>query len=111
MMKQLQLYLLVIVIFYGCADHKEKEQEILTSYSFQVVDSLDLKILGNPMITDVSPKADRFAFHDFANKEFIITDNLGSIVSRFSKKEDTPDSYGFLMEFPGFLNEDQLALV
>lgn len=110
-MKQLQLYLLVIVIFYGCADHKEKEQEILTSYSFQVVDSLDLKILGNPMITDVSPKADRFAFHDFANKEFIITDNLGSIVSRFSKKEDTPDSYGFLMEFPGFLNEDQLALV
>lgn len=110
-MKQLQLYLLVIVIFYGCADHKGKEQEILTSYSFQVVDSLDLKILGNPMITDVSPKADRFAFHDFANKEFIITDNLGSIVSRFSKKEDTPDSYGFLMEFPGFLNEDQLALV
>ncbi|MDO9554049.1 hypothetical protein [Rhodonellum sp.] len=110
-MKHLQLCLFATLFFYSCADPKEKGQEIPTAYSFQVVDSLDLKILGNPMITDVSPKADRFAFHDFANKEFIITDNSGSIVSRFSKKEDTPDSYGFLMEFPGFVNENQLALV
>lgn len=81
-----------------------------TSYSFEIIDSLDLKILGSPMIIDVSPKADRFVFYDFAGKEFLITDKSGTIASRFSKTADTPDSYGFLMEFPGFVNENQLAL-
>ncbi|MCH7399718.1 hypothetical protein MM236_17105 [Belliella sp. DSM 107340] len=110
-MKQLSLYLIVIIFFYSCSEHKETEQEISTSYSFEVIDSLDLKVLGNPLIIDVSPKADRFAFYDYANEEFIITDNTGEIISRFSKKGDTPDSYGFPIEFPSFVNENQLALV
>jgi hypothetical protein len=110
-MKHLQLYILVLIIFCSCSSPEKKEQEIPTTYSFEVIDSLDLNILGDPMITDVSPNADRFVFYDFANREFIVTDNSGDIVSRFSKKEDTPDYYGFLMEFPGFVNENQLALV
>ncbi|WP_113925232.1 hypothetical protein [Cognataquiflexum aquatile] len=109
-MKHLQLYLLVLIIFYSCSNPEKKEQEIPTIYSFEVIDSLDLQILGDPLITDVSPKADRFVFYDFANREFIITDSSGAILSQFSKKEDTPDSYGFLMESPGFVNENQLAL-
>lgn len=110
-MKQFPLYLLLLILFCSCAERGIKEQEISTSYSFEIIDSLDLKILGDPMITDVSPKADLFAFYDFAGSEFIITDGSGTILNRFSKKEDTPDSYGFLMEFPGFLNENQIALV
>ena len=110
-MKQFPLYLLLLILFCSCAERGIKEQEIPTSYSFEIIDSLDLKILGDPMITDVSPNADRFAFYDFAGSEFIITDGSGTILNRFSKKEDTPDSYGFLMEFPGFLNENQIALV
>jgi hypothetical protein len=109
-MKKLLLYLIVIIIFCSCADPKKGDQEILTNYSFEIIDSLDLNILGDPLIVDVSPKADRFAFYDFAGSEFIITDSSGNITSRFSKKGDTPDSYGFLMEFPGFVNENQLAL-
>ena len=109
-MKQIRLYLLVIVIFCSCAESDKKAGKISATYSFEIIDSLDLKILGNPTITDVSPKADRFAFYDFVGSEFLITDKSGTIVSRFSKKEDTPDSYGFLMEFPGFVNENQLAL-
>jgi hypothetical protein len=110
-MKHLQLYLFVLLIFCSCSGPEKKEQEIPTTYSFEVIDSLDLKILGDPMITDVSPGANRFVFYDFANREFIITDGSGSILSQFSKKEDTPDSYGFLMESPGFVNDNQLALV
>lgn len=109
-MKHLQLYLLVLIIFYSCSNPEKKEQEIPTIYSFEVIDSLDLQILGDPLITDVSPKADRFVFYDFANREFTITDSSGAILSQFSKKEDTPDSYGFLMESPGFVNENQLSL-
>ena len=110
-MKQFPLYLLLLILFCSCAERGIKDQEIPTSYSFEIIDSLDLKILGDPLITDVSPNADRFAFYDFAGSEFIITDGSGTILNRFSKKEDTPDSYGFLMEFPGFLNENQIALV
>ncbi|MCS4435093.1 hypothetical protein [Aquiflexum gelatinilyticum] len=109
-MKHLQLYTLVLLIFCSCSDPEKKEQEIPTTYSFEVIDSLDLNILGDPLIVDVSPKADRIVFYDFANREFIITDSSGAILSQFSKKEDTPDSHGFLMESPGFVNEDQLAL-
>ncbi|MCH6236235.1 hypothetical protein [Cognataquiflexum rubidum] len=109
-MKHLQLYILVLLIFCSCSGPEKKELEIPTIYSFEVIDSLDLQILGDPLITDVSPKADRFVFYDFANSEFIITDSSGAILSQFSKNKDTPDSYGFLMESPGFVNEDQLAL-
>jgi hypothetical protein len=109
-MKQLHLYILVITIFYSCSSPENKEQEIPATYSFEVIDSLDLNILGDPLIVDVSPKAGRIIFYDFATSEFIITDNSGSILNRFSKKADTPDSYGFLMESPGFVNENQIAL-
>jgi hypothetical protein len=110
-MKHLQLYIIVLIIFCSCSGPKKMEQEIPTTYSLDIIDSLDLNILGDPLIVDVSPKAGRFAFYDFANREFIVTDNSGDILGRFSKKEDTPDSYGFLMESPGFVDENQLALV
>lgn len=110
-MKQLQIYLLGILFFYSCTEPKEVKQEVSTSYFLEVIDSLDLNILGDPLIIDVSPKADRLVFYDYANEEFLITDDLGNIVNRFSKKGDTPDSYGFPMELPGFIDNNQLALV
>lgn len=109
-MKLHSLFLLLILVS-SCAERETKEPEIPTAYSLEVFDSLDLNILGDPLIVDVSPKADRFAFYDFANSEFIITESSGTILSRFSKNGDTPDSYGFLMEFPGFLNDTRIALV
>lgn len=65
------------MIFYGCADPKKKEQEISTSFSFEVINSLDLKIIGNPMLVNVSPKANRFIFYDYPSKEFVFTDASG----------------------------------
>ncbi|GAB2611682.1 hypothetical protein [Belliella aquatica] len=109
-MKKLQMYLLGALIFCSCTRPKEVKQEITTSYSFEVIDSLDLNILGDPLIIDISPKADLVVFYDYANEEFIIADFLGNIVNRFSKKGDNPDSFGFLMELPGFINDNQLAL-
>ncbi|WP_373522555.1 hypothetical protein [Aquiflexum sp.] len=109
-MKRYCQYLFISLVFFSCANQKEREIEISNSFSFEVVDSLDLKILGDPMLIDINPKADRFAFYDFAGKEFVFTDQSGDVFSRFSKNEDTPDAYGFLMEFPGFINDNQIAL-
>lgn len=109
-MKQIQLYLLLIVFFYGCADPKEKNQDIPATYSFEVIDSLDLKIIGNPMLVNVSPKANRFVFYDYPSKEFVFTDASGEVLSKFSKQADTPDAHGFLLEYPGFVDEEKVAL-
>ena len=110
-MKQICYFYLLASFLFSCANPKEQKLNLTKTFSFEVIDSLDLKILGDPLIIDVSHKADRFAFYDYANEEFIITDNAGEIISRFSKKGDTPDSYGFPIEFPSFVNHNQLALV
>lgn len=110
-MKQFYYYLLISIFLISCEKPKEQELEISYDFSFEVVDSLDLKILGNAILVDVSPKMERFAFYDYASKEFVFTDQSGDIFSRFSKNGDTPDAHGFLMEFPGFLNENQVSLV
>lgn len=109
-MKHYYHFLLISIVLFSCGKSNEHKLEISNNFSFEVVDSLDLKILGSPMLIDVSPNMERFAFYDFASREFVFTDQSGDIFSRFSKKEDTPDAYGFLIEFPGFLNDNLVAL-
>jgi hypothetical protein len=109
-MKQFFLSSLISVVIFSCVSPKEQELEVADNFSFEKVDSLDLNLLGNPMLIDISPQMGRFEFYDFAGKEFVFSDQSGEILSRFSKKEDTPDAYGFLMEFPGFIDENQIAL-
>ncbi|SIO13058.1 hypothetical protein [Algoriphagus halophilus] len=91
----------------------EKSETIIepTSYSLEILDSLDLAILGNPLIADVKSDGSKFLFYDFASSDLIVTNAEGEIQSKFSKKEDTPDAYGFMMEVPGFFGSNQIAIV
>jgi len=82
----------------------------MDTFSFEVVDSLELDILGDPTMIGVNAAMDRWVFYDFPGKEFVFTDQTGTVVSRFSKRADTPDAFGFLLEFPVFLNDRQVAL-
>ncbi|SIS98143.1 hypothetical protein [Belliella pelovolcani] len=109
-MKQIIYLYLVLVAIISCSSPKEQSLENEDGYSLVIVDSLEINVLGSPMLVDVSPMADRFAFYDYSSKEFLFTDRNGAIIGRFSKKGDTPDAYGFLMEFPGFIDEEQVAL-
>jgi len=106
-----KIYLLFLVFAtFSCAEKSETITEP-TSYSLEILDSLDLHILGDPIIADVKSDGSKFLFYDFASMGLIITDEKGEIQSNFSKKEDTPDAYGFLMEVPGFFGSNQIAIV
>ncbi|MCH7412939.1 hypothetical protein MM213_05565 [Belliella sp. R4-6] len=110
-MKQYYHSWLISFFLFSCTSPKEKEIEITNNYTFEVIDSLDLKFLGNPILVEVSPKSSRFAFYDNASKEFLFTDSSGEVLSKFSKNADTPDAHGPLMELPGFVDEENVALV
>ncbi|WP_245189757.1 hypothetical protein [Lunatimonas salinarum] len=111
MMNKLLSGVFILLFYAACTRPQKMTPQGAGNYSFEIVDSLDLAILGNPMLAGVSQTAGRFAFYDFPSREFVFTDPSGGIVGRFSKKEDTPDAYGFLMEFPCFLSDNQVALV
>lgn len=105
-------YLLITIVILICSCSKSPENTIVDSqeYTWELVDSLDLDFLGNPMLSDVSPNGSKLLFYDSPSSQILITDSKGQILHQFSKKEDALDSYGYLMERPGFFKEDQLAV-
>ena len=110
-MKRLQLSLFFIGLLCSCSKSEKNTEQVATSYSLEILDSLDLEILGDALIADVNSDASNFLFYDFASSDLITTDQKGTILSRFSKKEDTPDAYGFMMEVPGFYKADQIVVM
>lgn len=103
-------FYLLLLSAISCSEKSETINEP-TSYSLEILDSLDLTILGNPLIADVKSDGSKFLFYDFASSDLIVTNAEGEIQSKFSKKEDTPDAYGFMMEVPGFFGSNQIAIV
>lgn len=103
-------FYLLLLSAISCSEKSETINEP-TSYSLEILDSLDLTLLGNPLIADVKSDGSKFLFYDFASSDLIVTNAEGEIQSKFSKKEDTPDAYGFMMEVPGFFGSNQIAVV
>lgn len=111
MKNYLPLFLVLIFAGFGCSEPEKSTDSTRPELSLEIIDSLDLQILGDPLITSVSESGTSFLFYDFASGDIILTDKDGKIQSQFNKSSDTPDSYGFMMEAPGFVGEDQLAIV
>lgn len=110
-MNRLLLSLFFIGLVCSCSKSEKNTEQVVTSYSLEITDSLDLEILGDALIADVNMDASKFLFYDFASSDLITTDQKGTILSRFSKKEDTPDAYGFMMEVPGFFKSEQIVVM
>lgn len=108
--RHLFIFLLVLT-FISCSEPKSTSKLEAPELALEIIDSLDLKILGDPLITSVSNSGNSFLFYDFASGDILTTDKEGTILSRFNKEADTPDSYGFMMEAPGFVSDDQLSIV
>lgn len=108
--RQLLFFALIFGSFACSESEKTNEKLDPAALSLEIIDSLDLKILGDPLITAVSNSGKSFVFYDFASEDILVTDDKGSIQSQFNKSEDTPDSYGFMMEAPGFIGEDRIAV-
>jgi len=107
----LPLCFALIFAGFGCSAPEKSTDIKVREVSLKIIDSLDLHILGDPLITSVSESGNSFLFYDFVSRDIVVTDSDGKIQRQFNKSEDTPDSYEFMVEAPGFVGEDQLAIV
>lgn len=104
--------LVITALIFSCSeknidtDGKEVNNQLILTK----VDSLDFKLLGDPIVADISAAGDRVLIFDYANSEIITLDQEGRLLGKFSKKDDSPDAYGFMMELPGFIGENQIAI-
>ena len=108
--------LIILLLFSSFGLFSCEKKEIATEVtpielSIDVVDSLDLEILGNPLMTSVNKEGSLVSFFDFPSSETIITNSNGEILGQFSKKEDTPDAYGFKLELPVVWGKDKVILI
>ncbi len=111
-MKQnpLILWSIALIVFVSaCSEKTDVITQKEKTYEWEVIDSLDLNFLGNPMLSDVSKNGENLLFYDYTSKQILVADKEGSINYSFSKEEDTPDSYGHLLERPGFFSSNQIA--
>lgn len=102
-MKYIHTYLFTVslaIIIISCAENPEKVNPSQIEYSWELVDSLNIDILGNPIMASVNESGSLFSFYDFPSSQILVTDSTGSILHRFSKTEDTPDNFGFMLDFP-----------
>lgn len=114
MMKLTVQFFFVFVLFsllFSCGSEEKEAPITEIAFEWKIVDSLDFKYLGNPILADVDASGGRAIFYDFASSNILITDLEGNLVSEFNKTEDTPDSYGFMTNLPGFFKEDQISVM
>ncbi|MGY6521027.1 MAG: hypothetical protein ACXIUD_04820 [Mongoliitalea sp.] len=109
-MKQFSFFLLIALGLISCSRPTVEESDLQLSFSFDFVDSLDVDVLGSLMLVDVSPEGKRLVFFDFSSRGFVFTDDTGKVINTFAKTGDIPDAHGFLLEFPGFVNENSIAV-
>ncbi|WP_296618626.1 hypothetical protein [Marivirga sp.] len=92
------------IIFSSCSS--ETENKIVSDsdieYKFEIVDSLTVDYLGIPFLCDFSPNQEHILLFNSSNREFIITDAKGEIISQFTKEGDIPDNPGSLADRPIF---------
>lgn len=95
----------------SCAKKESATEIIPIELSLEVVDSLDLNILGAPVMSSVNDSESLVSFYDYPSSGTIITDSEGEILQQFSKKDDTPDAFGFKLELPILWGKDRVILI
>lgn len=95
---------------WGCGSSEEKtaSSETASSWEFVKVDSLQFEIIGSPIFTDA--EFGKILLYDGQKQEFIILDEAGTLINRFSKSGDSPDNFGFNLLLPGFLSETEIMM-
>ncbi|WP_332911461.1 hypothetical protein [Algoriphagus boritolerans] len=96
---------------YGDADQAKKKTagvQSVSSWEFEKVDSLQFEIIGRPVLADV--EFGKILLYDGQKSEFVILDEKGALISRFTKSGDSPDNFGFNLLLPGFLSESEIMM-
>lgn len=112
MSKLLSGAVLITAFFvWGCGSSEEKTTgtEAATNWEFQLQDSIQLDILGTPTLADA--EFGKILIWEGTGREMILLDQkTGEVITRFAKKGDSPDNFGFQVTLPGFLDDNRIAV-
>lgn len=97
-------------LIWGCSPNSPEtaKTHIPVNWEFEKVDSLQVDILGSPVLADV--EFGKVLIYDTQSREFLIMNLEGDIESRFTKEGDSFDNFGFPLLLPAFLNENQVMI-
>lgn len=98
----------------SCSENSESKTSSTNadiSLEWEILDSLDFGYLGDPLLADINEEAGKAIFYNYVDQMIIISDLEGNVINEFKKTEDTPDSYGFLMQLPGFYDDNSIQLL
>ncbi|MDN3203082.1 hypothetical protein [Algoriphagus sediminis] len=112
--KNLLLLPIVAILICSCSTDSENtssDPSEAISYEWEIVDSLDFEYLGDPILGAVNESANRAVFYNYAESNILISDLEGNLIAEFKKNEDTPDSYGFMLELPGFFDNESITVL
>jgi hypothetical protein len=100
---------LFLLFLFACNNYETAKTSAGNNYSLKLIDSVNLNILADPVLADVSKNGDKILFNDWTSEEYITINREGEILGRFSKSEDTPDNPGFLFRWPAFRNSEEIV--
>jgi hypothetical protein len=113
-MKTHLILVFALIFCAACGTEDTKHIDNESGISLEVLDSIQINFLGNPLIQDVSPAAQTVLFlNDIGNysQTIYLANFEGEIIHSYSKFGDMPDVYGTLLCTIKILNEDKfLAL-
>lgn len=98
------------IVLGSCSPKNQESSELSSgnSWEFEKVDSLQIDLLGSPVLADV--EFGKVLIYDTQSREFIILNLQGEVQSRFSKAGDSFDNFGFPLLLPAFLSENQVMI-
>lgn len=104
MLKHFYIFLLLFPAFLSCETQEKKSNQLdetkkASIIKLEILDSVQIDLLGLPVIHDIDPKTQTIIFTDDSpnSEEIQVADFDGNIHATFSKKGDVPDGYGGLM--------------
>jgi|3_EtaG_2_1085321.scaffolds.fasta_scaffold32383_1 hypothetical protein len=112
-MRFLPLILIIVLhaLIGSCSPDKANEVDSNSEpiLQLEIEDSVIVDYLGAPVLCDFSPNQEHMLFFNSRNREFIITNLAGKILSQFEKEGDIPDNPGMLADKPIFY--DNLTVI
>lgn len=94
---------------FACGTSSESESE--TSWTLEVVDSIQVAHLGEMMLLDISPNEDYFLTADYQKNSYFLVDPSGEIIQEYNKSGDQPDSFGFAFSEMSFWGDTSVFVI
>lgn len=92
-----------LVFLWSCSSNS-KFEDLAVDYHFEIRDSVQIDYQGNFFLLDVEPVSGLFLARNNNNEEYLLFDDQGSILHRFTLQQDGPNAISWAQGV-GFLDE------